>query len=104
MREIDESQKMRITLMLKPSLSDNDIYESCLEMLKNEKTEFYELKTGEAHLNTKTLCLHHNYGLSKEKPDTLLIELLVNNFSLSTFIQRQFLFNFETKGSFRFSG
>lgn len=48
--------------------------------------------------------MHHVLGVSPKDSEMLLIELFVNNFSLSTFMHRQFVFSFGSKGYIRFSG
>jgi hypothetical protein len=43
-------------------------------------------------------------GVSPRDSEILLIDLLVNNFSLGSFGHRQFVFSFGSKGYIRFSG
>ena len=74
---------MKVTVNVKPSISDSDLHAECIEMLKNGQTEFYEVRTGhtESHQLSKMVSLHHNLGMNDpEDPEILRLELFINNF------------------------
>lgn len=93
---------MKITVQLKPTVSDEDSA-TAQDLLCADKKEFFEVKQIDSQQH-KILCQHHVVGVPAKDSEMLLMELVVNNFTLGTFSHRQFVFSFGAKGYIRFSG
>jgi hypothetical protein len=88
-REIEDSQKMRLLMVLKPNDKDLNIDGSVVQdLIKNEHTELIEFRHVENQLQ-KVRCLHHCTAvIGPISGELLKIEMLINNFEPEAFSSR----------------